>query len=61
MSSLMDLELHLSGKTGTAELDIYHPNHGLFHRIYDIFRSHLSRSILLQSELQMDTLREMHV
>ena len=24
------LGVTLSGKTGTAELDIYHPNHGLF-------------------------------
>lgn len=25
-----DLDLQVAGKTGTAELDIYHPNHGLF-------------------------------
>ena len=25
-----DLFMEISGKTGTAEVDIYHPNHGLF-------------------------------
>ncbi len=25
-----DLQIDVSGKTGTAEVDIYHPNHGLF-------------------------------
>ncbi|MDO4648868.1 MAG: penicillin-binding transpeptidase domain-containing protein [Eubacteriales bacterium] len=25
-----DLKMDISGKTGTAEVDIYHPNHGLF-------------------------------
>lgn len=30
MSSLMDWELHFQEKQVTAELDIYHPNHGLF-------------------------------
>ena len=25
-----DLRMDVSGKTGTAEVDIYHPNHGMF-------------------------------
>ncbi len=51
------LGVTLSGKTGTAELDIRHPNHGL---LLDI-RHLLIRSIRLQCELPMDTASVMHV
>lgn len=59
MSSLMDWELHFQEKQVPPELDIYHPNMAFSLDIRHL-QIHLSRSILLQCELQMDTLREMH-
>ena len=53
------LGVTLSGKTGTAELDYLSPEPRPFYRIYDILLIHLSRSMRLQSVLQMDILQEM--
>ena len=54
------LGVTLSGKTGTAELDIYHPNHGLFIGYTtdsDLLRE--TRNMRLLSVLQMDIHQEM--
>ncbi len=53
------LGVTLSGKTGTAELDILSTRTMAFSLDIRHLQIHLSR-ILLQCELQMDTLREMH-
>ncbi len=47
------LGVAVSGKTGTAEIDIYHPNNGLFIGYTRLF---LSPSTLYLYELQMDIL-----
>ena len=53
------LGVTLSGKTGTAELDIYHPNHGLFIGYTTLTCLRETRNMRLQSVLQMDIHQEM--
>ncbi len=53
------LGVALAGKTGTAEVDIYHPNHGLFMGYAS--RLQMNRNMLLQCELRTDILPVMHV